>query len=65
MQEDKTLKNMLEQLSEYIKNRNKEELSVEIKNELKARRKNKVSLNELKEIIDKISGEKRLEMISK
>ena len=35
MQEDKTLKNMLEQLSEYIKNRNKEELSVEIKNELK------------------------------
>ena len=37
----------------------------EIKNELKARRKNKVSLNELKEIIDKISGEKRLEMISK
>ena len=37
----------------------------EIRNELKARRKNKVSLNELKEIIDKISGEKRLEMISK
>ena len=35
MQEDKTLKNMLEQLLEYIKKRNKEELTVEIKNELK------------------------------
>ena len=35
MQEDKNLKNMLEQLSEYIKYRNKEELTVEIKNELK------------------------------
>ena len=35
MQEDKTLKNMLEQLSEYIKNRNKEELTVEIKIKLK------------------------------
>ena len=41
------------------------DLRANIKNELKARRKNKVSLNELKEIIDKISGEKRLEMISK
>ena len=35
MQEDKNLKNMLEQLSEYIKNRNKEELTVEIKIKLK------------------------------
>lgn len=35
MQEDKTLKNMLEQLLEYIRKRNKEELTVEIKNELK------------------------------
>lgn len=35
MQEDKTLKNMLEQLLEYIKKRNKEELTEEIKNELK------------------------------
>lgn len=35
MQEDKNLKNMLKQLSEYIKNRNKEELTVEIKIKLK------------------------------
>ena len=36
----------------------------EIMNELKARRKDKVSLNELTEILEKISGEKRLKMIS-
>ena len=35
MQEDKTLKNMLEQLLEYIRKRNKEELTVEIKIKLK------------------------------
>ena len=35
-----------------------------IMNELKARRKDKVSLNELTEILEKISGEKRLKMIS-
>ena len=36
----------------------------EIRNELKARKKDKVSLNELTEILEKISGEKRLKMIS-
>ena len=36
----------------------------EIKNELKARGKDKASLNELTEILEKISGEKRLKMIS-
>ena len=36
----------------------------EIMNELKARRKDKVSLSELTEILEKISGEKRLKMIS-
>ena len=36
----------------------------EIRNELKARGKNTVSLNELTEILEKISGEKRLKMIS-
>ena len=36
----------------------------EIRNELKARKKDKASLNELIEILEKISGEKRLKMIS-
>jgi len=36
----------------------------EIRNELKARGKDKVTLNELTEILEKISGEKRLKMIS-
>ena len=36
----------------------------EIRNELKARKKDKASLNELTEILEKISGEKRLKMIS-
>ena len=36
----------------------------EIRNELEARGKDKASLNELIEILEKISGEKRLKMIS-
>ena len=36
----------------------------EIRNELEARGKDKASLNELTEILEKISGEKRLKMIS-
>ena len=36
----------------------------EIRNELEAREKNTVSLKELTEILEKISGEKRLKMIS-
>ena len=36
----------------------------EIRNELEARKKDKASLNELTEILEKISGEKRLKMIS-